>query len=241
MRKKGVGAIRRARSSRLAGGVELEKSATAGVTTACAIVASMRLARVRDRQALAERPDASALRDERGQPVRLGRRLHHHLAADREADPADPFRVDVGAAAEELDGRPDVALSLPAEDVRVAVALALASPVEEQHPVAVAGEHPCRPLRPAPARERDHGRAVLRRDVPAAELEPVARGEGHVLVRRSKLGRRDEAPGDVGQDVRERQREQHEVHDCEPADGRGGLGGRSATCDCRRPSSSARA
>jgi hypothetical protein len=41
-RKKGVGAIRAARSSRLAGGFELEKSAIAGVTIVCASAASIR-------------------------------------------------------------------------------------------------------------------------------------------------------------------------------------------------------
>src|SRR3712207_8484319 len=57
-----------------------------------------------------------------------------------------------------------------------------ATTVEQQHAVAVACEHPRLLLRTLAARERDHGRAVARRDVPALELQPIAGGEGHVLV-----------------------------------------------------------
>ena len=127
--------------------------------------------------------------------VRLGRGLDHHLAADREADAADPLRVDVGAALQERDGGVDVPLALPAEQVRIALALALASAVEEQHAVAVVGEHLRPLLRGRPAGERDHGRAVLRLDVPALEPEPVARRELDVLVRRAEIGGRARARG----------------------------------------------
>ena len=77
--------------------------------------------------------------------VGLGRRLDHHLAADREADAADPLGIDVGATLQERDGRVDVSLALPAEGVGVALALALAAAVEEEDAVAVAREQP-RPL-----------------------------------------------------------------------------------------------
>ena len=50
----------------------------------------------------------------------------------------------------------DVTLSLPPESVRVALALALAATVEEQHAVAMAGQHLCVVLRSGPTGERDH-------------------------------------------------------------------------------------
>ena len=55
--------------------------------------------------------------------------LDHQLAADGEADPADPLGVDVGPAAQEVDGRADVLLAAPAVRVRVAVAGALAAAI----------------------------------------------------------------------------------------------------------------
>ena len=50
-------------------------------------------------------------------------------------------RIDVGAVLQVRDRSMDVALALPAEQVRVAVALAFAATVEEQHAVAVARKH----------------------------------------------------------------------------------------------------
>ena len=115
-------------------------------------------------------------------------------------------RIDVGAALEERDGRVDVALALPAEEVRVALALALAAAVEEQHAVAVAREQLRALAAGRPARERDHRRAVPRRDVPALEPQPVARRE----LRRSRAARRGRQAGRgpcrVRDDVRERDR-----------------------------------
>ena len=114
--------------------------------------------------------------------------LEHHLAADGEADAADPVRIDVGPALEVLDRGVDVLAAAPAPGVRLTFALALAAAVEQQHPVAVPGEHARLPLRAAAAGEGDHGRAVLRRDVPALELEPVGGRELHVLERRRRGG-----------------------------------------------------
>ena len=56
-----------------------------------------------------------------------------------------------GRLCRNVDRGVDVALALPAEDVRIALALALAAAVEEQDAVAVVGEHPralCEPARP---------------------------------------------------------------------------------------------
>ena len=75
------------------------------------------------------------------QVVVLGGRLEHHLAADRQADPADAVGVDVGARLEVVDRRLHVAVAAPAEGVWLAVALALAAAVEDEHAVAVASEH----------------------------------------------------------------------------------------------------
>ena len=96
------------------------------------------LPRRRRSDQVADGAAAAALGDDRLQRVGLGRGLDHHLAADREADAADPLGVDVGAGLEEGDRGVDVALALPAEQVRVALALALAAAVEEQDAVAVA-------------------------------------------------------------------------------------------------------
>ena len=119
------------------------------------------------REDVAHGAAACALGDDRLERRRLGRLLDHHLAADREADAADALGVDVGTALQEGDRRVDVTLAVPPEGVGVALALALAATVEEQHAVAVAGEHPRPSLRSRPTGERDHGRPVLRRDVPA--------------------------------------------------------------------------
>ena len=108
--------------------------------------------------------------------------MEHQLAADGQPEAADALGVDVGPALEERDGGLDVLLALPAERVRVALALALTAAVEEQHAVAVPGEHARLRLGAVAAGERDHGGAVLGRDVPAGELEPVARGERDLLV-----------------------------------------------------------
>ena len=67
-------------------------------------------------EVVADGAAARALGDDRPQRGRLGRGLDHHLAADREADAADPLRVDVGPALEERDGRVDVARAVPAEE-----------------------------------------------------------------------------------------------------------------------------
>ena len=104
--------------------------------------------------------------------VRLGGRLDHHLAAHREPDAPDPIRVDVGPAPEIVDGGVHVPLALPAEDVRVALALALAAAVEEEDAVPVADEHPRLPLCTPPPWKGDDRRAVLRGHVPALELRP---------------------------------------------------------------------
>ena len=97
-------------------------------------------------------------------------------------------------ALQEGDGRPKVSVSLPAERVRIALAVALAAPVEEEHAVPAARKRPRLPFQPLPARESDHGRTVLRRDVPAFELQPVTRRERDVLVGRGQIGLGDEPP-----------------------------------------------
>src|SRR5262245_61707463 len=92
--------------------------------------------------ALAAGPHTGPLRDDRLQLVVLRRLLDHHLAADGEPEPADPPVRDVGPCLQVVDRRRDVAVALPAEQVRVTFALALAAPVEEEHAVAVAREQP---------------------------------------------------------------------------------------------------
>ena len=113
------------------------------------------------------RPRPGALGHHRRERVGLGCRLDHHLAADGEADAADAVRVDVRPPLQVRDGGLDVRVAAPAPGVRLALALAFAAAVEEQHAVAVAGEHPRLLLRAVAAGERDHRRAVARGDVPA--------------------------------------------------------------------------
>ena len=86
---------------------------------------------------------------------RLGCSLDHHLAADRETDAADPPRIDVRTALQERDRRVDVPLALPAEEVGVALALALAATVEEQDAVAMPREQLRALLRGRPSGEGD--------------------------------------------------------------------------------------
>ncbi len=165
---------------------------------------------------LSRLPRPGTLGDHRGDVGVLGRRLQHLFGADREADAADPGRVDVGPGLEEVDGGMDVRRPAPAEHVAVTVAVTHASTVQQQHAVAVPREHPRVRLRHVPAVEGDDRGAVLRRHVPARELEAVARGDGDVLVRRAQVRCRDLCHGDVCGEVREADREGDEVrhHHC---------------------------
>ena len=126
--------------------------------------------------------------------------------------PADAAMVYVGSSLEKGDSGVEVSLATPAEDVRVTFALTLAAPVEEEHSISVAGKHPGLPLRAFPAREGDDRRAVPGRDVPALELQPVARRERDILVGHAQLGLGDEASGDVREDVRDVERGDEDVH-----------------------------
>ena len=125
----------------MAGGRLSVKMAVADVATALPTISCH--VRARAGELVANRAAARSLGDDRLQLRRLGGRLDHHLAADREADAADPLRIDVRAALQERDRGVDVALALPAEEVGVALALALTATVEEQDAVAV----PCQQLR----------------------------------------------------------------------------------------------
>jgi hypothetical protein len=69
---------------------------------------------------------------------------------------------DVATSLEEADRALQVAVEGPAEGVRIAVALAFTSPIEDEHPVTVADEHPRMLLRPLLAGEHDHRGAVAR-------------------------------------------------------------------------------
>lgn len=64
--------------------------------------------------------------------------LQHQFTAEGQAEAADALRIDVGAAAEIVEGGLDVAIAAPA--VRVTLALADAAGVEDQHAVPVARE-----------------------------------------------------------------------------------------------------
>ncbi len=139
-------------------------------------------------EVLAERAGAGAVGDDRLEAVRFGCGLEECLAADGEADAADPVPVDVGALLEVRDGGVHVVVGIPAEGVGVAVALAFTAAVEQQHAVAVTDEHARRLLRASAAGRGDHGSAVLRGHVPASERQTVTGPEGHVLVGGAQAG-----------------------------------------------------
>src|SRR4029453_10475322 len=105
----------------------------------------------------------------------------------------------------------------PAEAVRLAVARALAAAGEYEHAVAVPGEHARRLLRALAARERDHGRAVLRRHVPALEGQAVAGLERDVLVCRAELVLGHDSASGVADHVCEPDREADQGCDDEAA------------------------
>ena len=89
---------------------------------------------------------------------------------------------------QEVHAGQDVLVEVPAPAVGVTLAPALAPPVVQQDPVAVAREHPRGLPGAGAAREHDHRGAVLRRDVPALQLQAVTRLQAHVLVGRPQLG-----------------------------------------------------
>ena len=144
--------------------------------------------------------------------------MDHHLAADGEAEAADLLGVDVGAAAQVVGGGVEIPLAVPAEEVRVAFAGALAAPVEEEDAVAVADEHARLPLRPRAPREGDDSGAVPRGHEPALEAQAVARREGDVLVGGAEVRSRHLRAGGVRDDVGDGSREQHLRDEDEHAD-----------------------
>ena len=200
-----------ATSVRFGGGAVLEKRAVPAVTNRNPGAFNTRSKPWNSSSLLAELARARALGDDGGELVGLGCGLEHQLAADGEAEAADPARVDVRPRLQELDRGEDVLVAAPAEQVAVAFALALAAAVEEQDAVAVAHEHPGVRLRAAAAGEGDHGRAVLRGHVPALELEAVARPERDVLVRGAEVGCGHGLPHDVGDHVAESERRDRRV------------------------------
>jgi hypothetical protein len=103
----------------------------------------------------------------------LGRRhLGHHVAAHREPEHAHPLAIDLGPRGQPVDGG-DQGPALPLAPVHLALALALPRPVEQQDAEAPLGQHAGlgQHLRSITARavREDHGGAVLRSQVPAAQ------------------------------------------------------------------------
>ena len=123
-----------------------------------------------------------------------------------------------GTVLQEGQAGTDVAVEVPAPAVRVALAAAFAATVEEEDAVAVADEHARLPAGTGPAREDEHGRAVARGDIPARELQPVARAQRDLRVRGAEPGGRHAGPRDVRADVGGRERHRHDRGDDEDAD-----------------------
>ena len=98
MRNSGRGEMRATRSFRLGGGAWFEKRAIAAV---CVAQNGRRepLASARLQHLLADRADACSFGDDGLERVRLPGGLQHQLAAEREAEAADPLRDRRPAAA----------------------------------------------------------------------------------------------------------------------------------------------
>ena len=109
------------------------------------------------------------------------------------------------------DGGVDVFGVVPAEQVRVALAAVIAARVEQEHAVAVAGEHPRLRQLARARRVGDHGRAVARADIPAGEPEAVARPQRHLLVGSAQADLLDRSAGAVRGQNRHRDRNDEPV------------------------------
>jgi hypothetical protein len=139
------------------------------------------------------------------------------------ADDADALRVYIGLLQQIDQRRLGVAHLIVAKGDEVPFAAAMAAEVEEQHPVAVAGQH--LPAVSAVTVLQDHGSAVLRGDGPAAEHQVVA-GEqrdlsqrlaivdDHAVAQRARrLGYKTHAGRDISvQQRHKRQRQQDSYH-----------------------------
>ena len=119
---------------------------------------------------------------------------------------------------QEVQAGTDVVVEVPAPAVGVALASAFASTVVEEDAVAVADEHPRLPAGTGAAGEDEDGGAVARGDIPALELEPVARAQRDVRVRGAEPGGGHAGPRDVRADVGGRERDRHDRGDDEDAD-----------------------
>src|SRR5215211_1075881 len=134
--------------------------------------------------------------------------MDQHLTSDREADGADLGRVDVRPRTEIRSSGVQVPLPSPAEGVRVALALPFAAAVEQENSIAVARKHARLLLGARAAGESNYGGAVLRRDVPTLEEEPVAGPELDLLESAPELGPRNLGPRGVGDDIGDRCRQE---------------------------------
>src|SRR4051812_29811778 len=170
------------------------------------------------RAPVAERLPARTLGHDRPEHLRVRRGMDQHLAADREADAADPLGVDVLAPAEVRGGSTEISIADPAEGVRITFARAFAAAVEEQDAVPVPNQHPCLLLRARPSGRNDHRRAVPRPDEPALEAQSVARGEENVLGLGAEVRRWDMCSQSVRDGVRDRRGEQDDRDCCENGD-----------------------
>ena len=188
--QRGRGAIRGTTSINVGGGRSLENTASANVLDEQPRSVDPEGGGVELLVLLSRLPRPGTLGDHRGDVGVLGRRLQHLFGADREADAADPGRVDVGPGLEEVDSGMRCPASRPSRTCCRHRHFTHSSTVQQQHAVAVPREHPRVRLRHVPAVEGDDRGAVLRRHVPARELEAVAGGDGDVLVRRAQVRRR---------------------------------------------------
>lgn len=178
---------------------------------------------------VAERAHPGAVGHDGPQRRGVGGRLEQQLTADRQADPADPRAVDVGARREVAQGRRQVSLTVPPERVEVTLARPLPAAVEQQDAVAVANEHPRVGHRAGATREGDHRSAVARRHVPALQNQSIARSEAHLFVRASEISGRHRRPGLVRRKDRERRRKNDEDDAEEDGEGDGQAPQRAAS------------
>ena len=197
------------------GGNEFEKTAVP------AVIPALKCHRpefaARDAAQLADRADGGALGDDGLHVLAVGRGLKESLAANGQSEASDAIGLDVGPALQEVDRGEQVALAVvPGVGVGIAVALALSTTVEDEHAVAMAGEHPGGALGALAPERHHHGGAVLRWHVGALERQPVVRVQLDLLDgRAAEVDVVHRRPGRMRAHVRIADRKDEECRDQE--------------------------
>ena len=151
---------------------------------------------------LPHRSLARAVRHDGPEARARRRRFEEDLAPHREAEPADPPSLDVGARREERDRSVDIPGGAPAERVRIPFARAVPPHVDREDAVPVPDEHARMRGRASPVGDENDGCAVARWNVRSVKCEAVLRRERDRSCRRPEPRRRRLSSRPVGRDDR---------------------------------------